>query len=141
MIEPQKGTDSLMFALSGVTTTGGATLDTLGADYASIRVAFASELTTDAVGPTISVLSCENSTVSNFATLVADRTTEDLTAARVVTYHIDMRGKARYLRMTVDPVGTAATDDAVTCCAVGTLYRQVELPGATTDMADAAVIL
>lgn len=139
MIKPQLGTDSVMFALEKVTTTAGANLDTIGADYATIRVAFASELTTDCVGPTISVLNSD--TEGSYVTMVADRTAEDLTAARVVTYHVDMRGKKRYLRMTVDPVGTAASDDAVTCTAVGTLYRQVEAPGATTDMATIGVIL
>ena len=141
MIKQQLGTDSFLFSLSGVTTTAGATLDTAGADYATIRIAFASEITTDCVGPTISLLDNDTTVVSNFATAVADRTAEDLTAAKVVTYHVDLRGGKRYLRLTVDPVGTAASDDAVTCAAIATLSRQVEAPGATTDMADAAVIV
>ena len=138
MIQPQRGTDSLMFAMEGITTTAGANLDTIGADYATIRVGFASELTTDCVGPTLSLLASD--TEGSYVTVVADRTTEDLTAAKVVTYHVDCRVGKRYLRLTIDPVGTAASDDAVTCAAIGTLYRQVEAPGAASEMADACVV-
>jgi hypothetical protein len=143
MIKQQLGTDSLMFALEKVTTTGGATLDTVGADYATIRVAIASELTTDAVGATISILQNDTTVVSNFSTtgMTADRTAEAFVSGKILTYHVDLRGRKRYLRLTIDPVGTAASDDAVTATVCATLTRQVEGPGATTDMADAAVII
>lgn len=131
MITSQLGTDSLLLAMKAVTTTASANFDTLGADYATIRVALASELTTDCVGPTISLLDCDTTVVTSFVTVVADRTTEDLTAAKVVTYHVDMSSGKRYLRLVVDPVGTAASDDAITLLAIGTLTRKVEAPSAT----------
>ena len=69
----------------------------------------------------------------------ADRSAEDITAAKVVDYHVDMRGKKRYLRLSVTTETT--TNDNVTIAAVSSLSRNVEGPTATTEMADAAVIV
>ena len=138
MNEPQKGTDAIMLAPQAMTNTATATanLDTIGADYATIRVALASEINVTAVGPGI-VLS-HGDTTSTW-TALSTRTAEDITAAKTVTYHVDMRGKQRYLRLAVTTA--TATNDNVTLSAVSSLTRQVEAPGATTEMADVGVIL
>ena len=141
-INAQRGTDAILIAPSTslATATNAATLDTRGADYATIRVAFASEITTNAVGPTISLLSNDTTVVTNFATIVADRSAEDITAAKVVTYHVDKRSSPkRYLRLSVTP-GTT-TNDTAAFCAISTLTRQKEAPAALTNLADAAVIV
>jgi len=116
-----------------------ANLDTIGANYASIRIPLASEINNDAVGPTLSLLQSDDTVVTNFATITANRTAEDITAAKVVTYHVDLRGRKRYLRLRVSTDTT--TNDDVTIAAVSTLTRQTEEPSSASEMADAAVIV
>jgi len=142
MIGPQTGKDAIAFAPQALThgATASAALDTIGADYASIRITLASEANTNATGPTISLLQSDDTVVTNHATITADRAAEDITAAKVLTYHVDLRGKKRYLRLTVTPP-SGSTNNNITAGALSTLSRQVEAPGATTDMADAAVIV
>lgn len=141
MIFPQLGKHSIMIEPTAMTNTATTTanLDTLGADYASVVIALKSEINTNAVGPTISVLESDDTVVSNFATIVADRSAEAIVANKALVYHVDMRGRKRYLRLSVTTA--TATNDDVTVSAVGVLTRQVEDPAATTDMATAAVIV
>jgi len=141
-INAQRGTDAILIAPSTNLDTAEKTanVDTRGANYASIRVMFASEINTNNTGPTISVLSSDDTVVTNFATITADRSTEDLTAARVVTYHVDKRNSPkRYIRLVVTPATT--TNDDLAFCALSTLTRQGEAPSAASGMADAAVIV
>ena len=139
MIQQQRGKDSVLFASTSATAVSSATFDTTGADYATIRIAFSSEVNTDAIGPLISLADSATSG-GTYVTVVADRTTEDLTAARALTYHVDMHGKQKFLKLTITPE-TVATQDKFVVSAIGTLSRQIEGPAATTDMADAAVIV
>ena len=139
MIKPQLGTDSVVLeATASAGTDQGTTtasLDTIGADYATLRVAFSEEINTNAVGPTILVQHGDGTTFTTLST----RAAEDLSDPKVITYHVDMRGKHRYLKMLVTPA--TASNDNITVSAIGTLYRQVEGPGATTDMATVGVVL
>jgi hypothetical protein len=129
MISERLVTDSLLLAPQAMTNSATVTanFDTLGASYATIRVAFAAEVNTNAVGPTLSLLQSDDTVATNFATVVANRTNEDLTSAKEVTYGIDMRGKKRYLRLSVTTATT--TNDNVTVSAIGTLSRQGEESG------------
>ena len=143
MINAQRGVDAVMMApqaYGGGDSAITANLDTNGHQYATIRLTFASEVNTNAVGPTISVLESDDTVVTNFTTIVADRSDEDLTAARALTYHIDMRGKRRFLRLSV-LTGTQTTNDDIVFGAESTLTRMREAPNATSAMADAAVIV
>lgn len=123
MVAPQSMTNS---------ATVTANLDTRGFDYATIRIGFASEINTNAVGPTISVLESDDTVVTNFATITADRTAETITAAKGVLYHVDMRGRKRYLRLSVTTA--TATNDNVTFAAIASLSRAEEPPENTTEM-------
>lgn len=131
--------DSLVIAPQAMTNSATVTanLDCAGADYATIRIALASEINTNAVGPTLSLLSSDDTVVTNFATIVADRTAEDITAAKEVTYGVDLRGKKRYLRMSISTA--TATNDDVTVAAIGTLSRMDEQPSGTTSAGDVVV--
>jgi hypothetical protein len=140
MINAQRGRHSLLFASDGITVAQAANLDTIGADYATIDVALSAEITTDAVVPVLSLLDNDTTVVTDFATIVADVSGDDVTAARVHTYHVDLRGRKRYLRLTVTP-GTVATDDAIAMTAVASLTRLVEEPGATGDMSTLTTIV
>jgi hypothetical protein len=132
-------TDSLLLAPQAMTNSATVTanLDCQGAAYATVRVALASEINTNAVGPTLSLLESDDTVVTNFATVTADRTAEDITGAKEVTYGVDMRGRKRYLRLSVSTETT--TNDNVTVAAVATLSRQTERPAGTTDAGDVVV--
>lgn len=141
MIESQRGIDTVLLAPQSVTNgaTATARLDTNGANYATIRLSFAAELNTNAVGPTVSLLSNDTTVVTNFATVVADQSAIDLTAAKELRYEVDLRGGKRYLRLTVTPA--TATNDTVTVCAIATLTRNEADPESTTEMGDDTVVL
>lgn len=134
MINPQSMTNS---------ATVTANLDTLGSDYATIRVAFKSEINTNAVGPTLSLLESDDTVATNFATITADRTSETITNHKGVVYHVDLRGRKRYLRLSVTTATT--TNDNVTFAAIASLTRLEESPGSTSDMVattnDAVVVV
>jgi len=132
-------TDSLLVAPQSMTNTATVTanLDCAGAAYATIRIALASELNTNAVGPTISLLESDNTVVTNFATVTSNRTAEDLTAAKEITYGVDLRGRKRYLRLSVTTA--TATNDNVTFAAISTLSRKTEGPAGTTGAGDVVV--
>lgn len=132
-------TDSLLVAPQAMTNSATVTanLDCAGAAYATIRIALASEINTNAVGPTLSLLSSDDTVVTNFATVVADRAAEDITTAKEVTYGVDLRGQKRYLRLSVSTDTT--TNDDLTVAAVATLSRQTEEPSGTTDAGDVVV--
>lgn len=140
-IEPQKGTDAILLSPQAMTNSATVTanLDTRGAAYATLRLAFAIEKNTNGVGPTLSLLESDDTVVTNFATIVADRDTETLIAAKALTYHVDLRGRKRYLRLSVSTDTT--TNDDITVGCVSTLSRQENLPASTTDMATVAVIV
>ena len=140
MIKERLVNDSLLIApkaqTSSATTT--ANLDTQGAGYATIRVAFASELNTNAVGPTLVLSQSDDTVVTNFAT-IDTQTAVDLTAAREMHYGIDLRGKKRYLRLAVTTA--PATNDNVTFSAIATLSDLNDAPNGTTSVADTVVFV
>lgn len=123
-VHEQMGINSILIAPQAMTNSATVTanLDTIGSDYATIRIALASEVNTNAVGPTLSLLESDDTVVTNFATVVADRTAEDITGAVSVDYAVDLRGKKRYLRLTVSTDTT--TNDDVTVAAIATLSRK-----------------
>ena len=132
-------TDSLLIAPQAMTNSATVTanVDTAGAAYATIRVPLASEINTNAIGPTLSLLESDDTVVTNFATVTADRSAEDITAAKAVTYGVDLRGRKRYLRLSVTTETT--TNDNVTLAAVATLSRKTEGPAGTTGAGDVVV--
>src|SRR5688500_18147510 len=117
MIPAQAQTEHLLLAPAAQTSaaTRTANLDTQGGGYAQIRVHFASEINTSAVGPTISLLESDDTAVTNFATFNSDlhRTAEDITAAKELVYKLDLPGRKRYLRLSVTTA--TATNDDFTC--------------------------
>ena len=139
MLPERQVTDSLLIAPQAMTNSATVTanIDTLGSSYATIRVALASEINTNAVGPTLSLLQSDDTVASNFATVVANRTAEDITAAKEVTYGIDLRGKKRYLRLSVTTATT--TNDNVTLASITTLSELEQRPNGTTDAGDVVV--
>lgn len=108
-----------------------ANLDTNGADYATIVVNISSEANTNAVGPTISLLESDDTTASNFATVTAD-ITGDCVAAKPIVYGVDLRGRKRYLRLSIS--SATATNDNFTASADAVLSRLKQGPAGTTSI-------
>lgn len=140
MLQERAVNDSLLISPRSMTNsaTTTANLDTKGANYATIRVAFASEINTNAVGPTLVLSESDDTVVTNFSTL-STRSAEDLTAARELHYGVDLRGRKRYLRLAVTTATT--TNDNVTLSAIATLSDLENAPSGTTDVADAVVFI
>ena len=145
MIHGQANKNHLLIAPQAKTNsaTASAALDCIDADYATIRIAFKSEINTNAIGPTISLLHSDDTVVTNHVTAVADRTAENITNAKVVVYHVDTKALKRYLRLTITTA--TATNDDITVSAVAETSRLAEGAGSTTDMVsstnDAVVIV
>ena len=137
MIHAQASKDILLLAPASQTNsaTRTANLDTNDANYATIRMSFASEINTNAVGPTISLLESDDTVVTNFATFSSDfeRTAEDITAAKQLVYKTDLRGRKRYLRLSITTA--TATNDNVTMSASAELGRTAIEPASEANMA------
>ena len=139
MIHDRNNKFSVMIPSQGMTNSATVTanLDTAGADYATIVVNLASEINTNAIGPTLSLLEDDTTVATNFATIVADRSAEDITAAKTVVYGVDLRGRQRYLRLSCTTA--TATNDNVEVSATAILSRNTEGPAGTTGVGDAVV--
>ena len=136
----QNGIDSVMLASQQITdgATATANLDTRGSDAATIRVNLGTEETTHATAIVCSLLSSDDTVVTNFATVVADQS-PDLTTGREVRYAIDMRGQKRYLRL--DITAGTQTGSNLDLGAIATLTRNTEDPASTTAMGDDTVVI
>ncbi len=141
MIQSQAMTDKLEVNNSGLTAaaTSATIIDRLGADYATIRVAvsnIAQATIASADGTTIKLEESDDTNSSNFATIVANRT--GIKFGREVRYEVDCRGRKRYLRLSVVPGTSGATNDAVTATVFSTMSRKENGPASTQAMTGAS---
>jgi trehalose-6-phosphatase len=138
MIHAQNGKD--VVALSPASVTAGATaavnIDTKGADYATIRVAYALGNTATIAssdGVTVKLTESTDTNPSNATTFVADKTGGKL--SREVLYHIDTKTtRKRYLRLSVIPGTSGVSNETAVVAAFATLTRNENSPTATNDM-------
>jgi hypothetical protein len=116
-------------------TTGVATanLDTDEGSYATIKVHLGSELNTNNTGVVLSLLESDDTNASNFATVTADQTVDN-TNEGTHTYHVDLRGRKRYLRISITPDTT--TNGLVVYSADAVLERLTVGPSGTATMTD-----
>jgi hypothetical protein len=141
MIQAQRMTRAILVApkscASNTTTT--ANLDCQGSDYATIEIALAAELNTNATGPTISLLEADDTNATSFATFSAsfERTAEDCTATKVVVYHVNLKPRKRYLRLSFTTPNSS--NDVILMGAVSNLEKQIA-PISTSQMGDVVVI-
>lgn len=138
MIHAQNTKDVVLVASAAVTSaqTATANLDTMGADYATIRINLGIEKNTNGIGPTISLKESDDTTVTNFATFNSDFSitgaADDLVAAKEILWHVDTKTRKRYLRLTVTTA--TATNDDIVVGAVATLSRLANGPASTSGM-------
>lgn len=111
--------------------TATANLDTQGNSYATIVVNINSEANTNAVGPTIQLLHSDDTEATNFATITSN-ITGDAIAAKPIVYGVDLRGKKRYLRLSVSTA--TATNDHHVISADAILSRMSIGPAGTTGI-------
>lgn len=139
MIQAQNVSRAILVApkscASNTTTT--ANLDLAGSDYATIEIAFAAELNTNATGPTITLE--EGDSTSSVATFNAafNKTAYDCTAANVLVYHIDCKPRKRYLKLSITTPNSS--NDVILASVVSNLSKQI-LPIGTTGQGDVVVI-
>jgi hypothetical protein len=128
----QLATDSVLLApsASAATTARTANLDCAGANYASIRLVLGAELNTNSTNVAVQLLESDDTTASNFATFNSTfNRTVDNTAATVATFHVDLEGRKRYLRLAVTPDTT--TNGVVVSSAVASVMKEVISESAT----------
>lgn len=127
-------TSQLIGPADAATTELTANLDCQGADYAVINVSLSAEANTNSTNVGITISESDDTTATNFATFDANfNRTVDNTAAAVATSCIDLRGRKRYLRVTVTPDTT--TNGAVGISATGHLAKGVRT-GTASDYGD-----
>jgi len=127
----QLGTDSLLLTPTAAATTARtANLDCAGANYATIRVELGVEANTNSTNVAIQLSESDDTVVTNFATFNSSfNRTVDNTAATIATNHVNLRGRKRYLRLTITPDTT--TNGAIISAASATLYKDVISTSAT----------
>lgn len=137
MIHALSMTDKLQITPAGVTNgaTASAAIDTLGADWATIRVALSNIVTTgtaSADGVTVSLKESVDSNASNATTFVANQTA--IKFGREVRYECDTRTRKRYLILQVTPGTSGVSNEPVSCAAFSTLSRLEQAPASTSAM-------
>lgn len=148
MKRTQLATDTMLLTPAAVTAaaTAVANLDCKGAAYATIRVGLANiaqATIVSADGITVSLLESDDTHVSNFATITANRT--GIKFGREIRYEVDLKGRKRYLRLAVTPGTSGATNDHAVVAAFATLSVKENARTSTAAMVagtnDAVVIL
>lgn len=148
MHSSQANTDKLEILPATVTAAATATalIDTLGADYATVRVMIgniAQATIASADGVTVKLTELDDTNQSNATTIVANRT--GIKFGRVVRYEVDTRARKRYLLLSVIPGTSGVTNEHVPVAAISTLSRKEQAPASTAAMTaatnDAVVIV
>lgn len=114
----------LIDVADAATTALTANLDTQGAVNATVLVSLSAEANTNSTNVAIQLSESDDTVVTNFATFDADfNRTVDNTSGVVAVNHLDLKGRKRYIRLTVTPDTT--TNGAVGISAVGILDKAV----------------
>jgi hypothetical protein len=115
----------LLAPITAATTARTANLDCQGATYATIEVILGAELNTNSTNVVLALSESDDTVATNFATFnsVFARTVDN-TAGVVAVNHVDLRGRKRYLRLTVTPDTT--TNGAVLSGAISCLDKGVK---------------
>lgn len=99
-------------------------IDTAGCDYATIEVITSAEVNTDSTNVLVSLREADVDSATNYATFNSVyQFTLDNTAAAVGVLNVDLKGRKRYLKVTVTPDTT--TNGAVITSAVAALRKDV----------------
>jgi len=139
MAKAQQALDyTVMLApVTAATASRTASVDTRGADYASILVTLGAEANTNSTNVTLQL--AESDTNGSFATFNSNfNLVIDNTAGVVVAYHVDLKGRKRYLQLTITP-DTHTTNGVVIGSAVSVLDLENKNVAASSN-ADVVVV-
>ena len=106
MSSPQQALtySALITGTTAATTARTANLDCQDAEYATIVCLVSAEANTDSTNVVASLLESDDTVATNFATFDSDHErTIDNTAAAIGVFHVDLRGRKRYLRISLTP--------------------------------------
>jgi len=107
---------------AAATTARTANLDCQGSHSATILVTLGAELNTNSTNVAIQLSESDTTVATTFSTFSADfNRTVDNTGAVVAVNHLDLKGRKRYVKLTVTPDTT--TNGAVLTSAVGILDK------------------
>ena len=110
----------LLAPTTAATTARSANLDTRGADYATIEILLGIEANTNSTNVVVALQENDTTVTSNFVTFNSIYAfTADNEAGIVGALHVDLKGRKRYLRLTLTPDTT--TNGAVITSAIGIL--------------------
>lgn len=114
--------DVLLVPTTAATTARTANLDCQGAHNATILVTLGAEANTNSTNVAIQLSESDTTVVTTFATFNASfNRTVDNTGAVVAVNHLDLKGRKRYVRLTVTP--DTSTNGAVLTSAVAALDK------------------
>jgi hypothetical protein len=128
----------LLAPVAAATAARSAALDTRGADYATILVALGAEANTNSTNVTLQ-LAEGDTTSGSFTTFnTSFNRVADNTAALVAAYHVDLKARKRFLRLTVTP-DTHTTNGVVSTSAIAALDLEFK-NAANSDNGDIVVV-
>lgn len=128
---------SVLAPIAAATTARTAAIDTQGADYATIIFHIGAELNTNSTNVALNLKESDTNAATAFATFnSAYSVTADNTAATVQVFNVDLKGRKRYLQVTVTPDTT--TNGTVISSVVSELIK--ESSGANSSNADQVVV-
>jgi len=114
--------DVLLVPTTAATTARTANLDCAGAHNATILVTLGAEANTNSTNVALQLSESDTTVVTTFATFNADfNRTVDNAGAVVAVNHLDLKGRKRYIRLTVTP--DTSTNGAVLTSAVSVLDK------------------
>lgn len=129
----QKKVRTLLLApATAATSARSAAFDTRGGKYASIEIILGAKANTNSTNVTLQL--AEGDTTNSFVTFnSAYNVTQDATTNGAVgVYHVDLKGRQRYLRLTVTP-DTHTTNGVIISSAVGILDPEFTNPANSSN--------
>lgn len=111
--------------VTAATTARTASIDTAGADYATIYISASAEANTNSTNVALNLRESDSTAATTFATFNSSLSvTLDNTAAAVQPFHVDLKGRKRYLQVVVTPDTT--TNGAVITSCLSVLTTEIQ---------------
>ena len=127
----------ILAPVTAATTARTGALDCQNADYATIYLPIGAQANTNATAVAFNLKESDTNVAINYATFNASySSTVTNTAGVVVALNVDLKGRKRYLQVSITPDTT--TNGAVITSAIGTLRK--DLQGANSANADVVVV-
>lgn len=128
---------SVLAPITAATTARTASIDTQGADYATIVFHIGIEANTNSTNVSLNLKESDTDAATAYVTFNSSfAVTADNASATVQVFNVDLKGRKRYLQVTVTPDTT--TNGAVITSCISELVKEVT--GANSSNADQVVV-